>query len=196
MIEERRTAADSRAPARIVLGFACALFAREARADDTWIVDTFVSPGVVVSWATSPDTSAGAGFEISAGYAQIARPGFFVPHVGAVYRAQGNDAGSSGSYGRHTIALEGGVALLGMELGYAFRDGFAKAPATSGLHVMPYLAIGVLYFGPQLLIPVATASDVEVAFNLGIKAPLPQIVLLPLLAVSLSGANLGNLITH
>jgi len=176
---------------RIVRALGCGavlslLSTADARASDWW-TNVYVSPGVVVSWATSPDTSAGAGFEISAGYTSLTSNLLTMLHFGGVYRAQDNDAGSSGHYGRHTIALEGGVGLFGVELGYAFRDEFLKARATSGLHLMPYVSIGILYLGPQFLVPITTSGNVEFAFNLGIKVPLPQSIIFPLALVAMSG---------
>lgn len=170
-----------------IVALGLALGAREAAAEPAWM-KVFVSPGAVFSWSTSPDTASGAGFEISAGYVDIETKGFWMPSVGAVYRVQNYDTGTYGSFGRHTIALEGTVALFGLEAGYAYRDTFGppgRFPGHSGLHLMPFFTLGLVYVGPQILIPFD--GKPEFSFNLGLKLPLPHAVVLPIMAAAMSG---------
>lgn len=137
---------------------------REAAASD---VLPFVSPGAVYSVSPN-DGKDGLGVEVSAG-ALIWRDSqsflLTLPHVGAVYRGQ-HYSGDGVSFGRTTVALEAGVPLLGVELGYGQR---ARDGGGAGVHVSPYLtALGMVYLGPQVLLPVDGAK-VSWEINVGVK---------------------------
>lgn len=162
------------------------LGARAANAGEMAWTKVFVSPGAVFSWSTSPDTAAGAGFELSAGWVNMDAKGFWMPVVGGLWRVQGYDTGTYGSYGRHTIGLEGSLGIFGLEAGVGYRTGFGQGrfPERVGLHLSPYLTLGVLYAGPQILI---TDGKPEFAFNLGVKLPLPHAILLPIVIAAMSG---------
>jgi hypothetical protein len=154
-------------------------------------LDYFLSPGVVWSWTGSPERANGPGFEISAGYQPIWNEPVeefpLIPTgVGVFYRGQSYDA-DDGDFGRRTIGAEVLFVrgFFGVELGYAWRDGFAGIDDVHGVHASPFASVGVLYFGPQWLIPASGFEDAEIAWNLGLKFPLPHSIVLPMLAVAL-----------
>jgi hypothetical protein len=138
----------------------------------------FVSPGVVWSWGQYPGGAIGKGVEVSGGYARLSGGDsfFHLFHVGGVVRSQWYD-GDAGSFRRDTFAIEGGFPFVGLELGYAMRGAAGAYAASSGPHAAPYLSIGVFYVGPQFLF---TSDRPEVAFNMGIKLPLPHSILVPI----------------
>jgi hypothetical protein len=129
----------------------------------------FFSPGIVWSWTSGLTVESGFGFELSAGY----RPGLDLM-FGGLYRFQDYD-----SFKRYTAGVEAGWDVLGLEAGWAWRTP-ATGPLVHGIHLSPYLSLGFAYFGIQLLVPVNVSAKVEVAYNLGLKLPLPH-ALFPLL---------------
>jgi hypothetical protein len=131
----------------------------------------FVSPGFVWSWSPRPTDFSGPGVELSAGYSPIsgAASYFDAFHVGLVYRGQ-SYSDAADDFFRHTIAAEAGLPLVGVELGYDTHGAADAVAAFHGVHIAPYLSLGVLYLGPAWTL---SGSDSEVAFNLGVKAPWP-----------------------
>ncbi|MFO0671128.1 MAG: hypothetical protein U0235_16120 [Polyangiaceae bacterium] len=128
----------------------------------------FVSPGVVYSVSPN-DGKDGLGVEVSAGALVWGNsPGsdlLALPHFGGLYRGQ-HYSGEGVSFGRTTIALEAGIPILGVELGYGHR---ARDGGGSGVHVSPYItALGMAYAGPQILVPVDGAK-VSWEINVGVK---------------------------
>jgi hypothetical protein len=104
-------------------------------------------------------------------------------HLAGYYRGQtyGDDPVS---FARHSAGIQGGVAFLGVELGWENRTAFGALAAVNGFHVSPYVSAGILYFGPSLLVPIGgDQKSTEVAMNLGLKFPLPQLFIVPILAL-------------
>jgi hypothetical protein len=158
--------------ASTALGFVVAL-TRTAAATDLEL-PAFISPGIVWSTTSQPQSGSGAGFELSAG-AYVTRP--TLPpgvHVGLLYRGQ-----SYGAFGRRTVAAQVGYSYFGLEAGWAWRDGTGAEPPAQRVHLSPHVSIGILYLGPQLLI----RGNVEYGFNLGLKFPLPHLVVAPFLVL-------------
>lgn len=169
-----------RARISLALLSAVASASRGARAEDaaTVALHGWVAPGLVSSWVASRDEARGLGFELSAG--TWVKSSVWSPTapvfagralgVGGVFRAQRYD-GDDGGYGRRTLAGELAWGPLGIELGYAGRGATASLQAAHGVHVSPYLSLGVLYVGPQFLVaPWDGARGFEV--NVGLKLPL------------------------
>jgi hypothetical protein len=108
---------------------------------------------------------------LSAGYSPIsgADSYFDAFHLGLVYRGQSYSEAADGFF-RHTLAADVGLPLIGVELGYDTHGAAGSVAAFSGVHISPYLSLGIVYVGPAWTL---SGSANEVAFNLGIKAPWP-----------------------
>ncbi len=116
--------------------------------------------------------------EISAGYYLTPlslAPDFRSVHLGLVYRGQSYKS----EFGRRTIAAQLGAGYVGVEAGWAWRDGVGVSEPAQGVHISPYVSLGVLYLGPQILL----RGNVEYSFNVGLKFPLPHVLLLPFLTL-------------
>jgi len=151
----------------------CGNRASRERKDDRFIPG-FISPGLVWSWSTHPTHDHGRGFELSGGY----EPKHFIHHLdlGLVYRYQSyGDAFSRSTYATQVNYV--GPGGVGLEAGWATRTGIAGAANIGGLHLQPFVSVGILYLGEQILIP-TNGAKVEWATNLGLKFPLPHLMLL------------------
>lgn len=139
-----------------------------ARAGDGMdaLLHLWISPGVVASWSTTPPSTHGFGFELSGGWA--AREGS--PTWGGVFRTQGY-SGDGPSFRRETYALQGTYMFFGAEAGWARRGAMGGEGVKWGFHVSPFMTAGVLYIGPQVLVP-AEGGRSELQFNVGLKLPL------------------------
>lgn len=139
-----------------------------ARAGDGMetLLHLWISPGVVASWSTTPASTHGFGFELSGGWAT--RDGEAT--LGGVFRTQGY-AGDGPSFRRETYAFQGTYMFFGTEAGWARRGAMEGEAAKWGFHVSPFMTAGVLYIGPQVLVPME-GGRTELQFNVGLKVPL------------------------
>lgn len=163
---------------------------REARADELTeqLLRLWVSPGVVHGWSARDAAPArGWGFELSAGklYGSPTKP----TALGLVYRGHSFAREKDDvSFTRRTVAAEVVVQYAGLELGWGSRGAQPDLAAARGLHVMPFLTMGVFYVGAEGLVATSGprgAWDVVV----GLKLPLSA---LPVAMAGVGGMTAGG----
>lgn len=143
------------------------LASTEAHAEGIW-----VSAGYIGSLVGGETTAAGHGVELSSMYTASSRDS-----VGFGLFGQAQHYSGSPGHGRYALGVQA-WGLVGLELGWAYRSGNGVNGATSGLHVGPYVSIGLLYAGFRITVPVAHEAAApgygyEAAVTLGIKLPFP-----------------------
>jgi len=162
-----------------LLAVGALLHSAPANAVNDWL-KFYVSPGVVFSLPTGGAPSYGAGFELTAGYANVLEAShWYFPHASLLYRHQPSSRG-----GLDTFGVQGGGGPLDLELGYGLRGSSREGDllrAASGVHLGATLSMGVLYAGPQFILPTDGGSP-ECVIGIGLKLPLPHVLLIPALA--------------
>ena len=92
--------------------------------------------------------------------------------IGLVGQAQSYD----GSHLRVAVAAEATWACFGLELGWAMRRSDGAYATQHGIHVAPYLSLGLVSLAVRTTVPVfgdTNAYGWELGFVLGLKLPIP-----------------------
>lgn len=130
---------------------------------------TLVIPGYLFSTMAGPVPVRGHGVELS------------VVHIPNVTKYAGvGVVGQLQSYGgshlRTALAAEVVWELLGLELGWALRRSDGAHPAQHGLHVAPYVSLGLVSFAWRTTLPFDRRDGgygFETGFALAVKLPVP-----------------------
>ncbi len=141
--------------------------AREPAARDESI--TLVSPGYLFSTMAGPVPVRGHGVELSVVH---------IPNVTkyAGFGVVGQLQSYGGSHLRTALAAEVVYELLGLELGWALRRSDGAHPAQHGLHVAPYVSLGIVSFAWRTTLPIDDRDGGygwETGFALAVKLPVP-----------------------
>jgi hypothetical protein len=135
----------------------------------------FINPGILTSAVIGRSPAIAAGGEVSF----LHRPGWFPPgcHCGVGAFGQVQRYFSEG--GAHTRVAAGVQAggPVGVELGLAYRGANDKFKSTTGVHVAPYVSIGIVSLALRLTMPIEAdprkTHGFEAALAVGVKVPIP-----------------------
>ena len=89
------------------------------------------------------------------------------------------EASNPDGHARAAFGAQGNYMYFGAELGGVLEGGSGPYASSIGLHVAPFVSIGVLYLALRAEVPFATTSGSGtpygpgLAFVLGLKAPIP-----------------------
>jgi hypothetical protein len=80
-------------------------------------------------------------------------------------------------HARGALGIQANLMAVGMELGVVMERGSGPYATSAGLHVAPFVSLGIVYLGVRAELPVASMSSGTVygpglALVLGLKAPI------------------------
>lgn len=128
------------------------------------------SVGFLYSRVFGDDGGNAVGGEAS--YTYFPDPGPPVSGFGAFFQAQAYPQDTA----RFALGAQFVHSVLGAELGWAYRSGGGAHDATHGLHVAPFLSLGVIHVAPRVTIAFGSGDrswGSEFALTFGLKAPFP-----------------------
>lgn len=154
----------------VASGIIAVLGAAPARADEPSGVATF---GYIHSFVFEPQSSAGNGVEGTFVYYEENLPDSLLG-LGGFVRVQN----LTPAHLAFDVGPQANVGPIGVELGYGYRGAFDGFSAMHGVHVGPFLSVGMFALGAHAVLPVAKGGagrkqDTEVAVTLAFKLFVP-----------------------
>lgn len=148
---------------------AAALVVEDAHAEERDPSVTFVTPGYLFSAVAGHVPAYGHGFELSVLH-------FFDTTTYRGLGVVGQIQSYNGSHLRVATALEGAYGIFGVELGWAMRRSDGEHASQHGVHVTPYVSIGVVSVGVRTTVPIGggdAAYGWETGLSLKLAIPVP-----------------------